>query len=437
VYDAGWREYQWRSGSRGWRRRLAPVAFVVALILGLAAAASMAGGGADLVGLAGEAVHGAHPGRAASVAGAASRVSPAFAPEAEFRLDPGDLRSVERVEGRAVVRLPDGHRARLTIDPDLQERVEKILERARPIAGAIVLLDPRDGRVLALASYAHDRALGVVPLRGEFPAASLFKLVTAAAGLEAGTVTPTTTIHTVGGGLRRLGKEHVVDNPRRERWGMTIEQALARSNNPVFGKLAVKKVGHDRLSATAEAFGFNRQIPFELPTGVSRADVPDDPLGLGKTGAGFGEVTISPLHAALLAAAIANQGRMPRPWVVESVRDPAGRVVYEGRAALLGTPIKPATARALTDMMVDTVTRGTSRRAFRGSKLARRGEIAGKTGSLDGRNPTGHYDWFAGFAPAEEPEVAVAALLVNGRLWHIKGSGAARQALEAWARSQR
>ncbi len=358
-------------------------------------------------------------------------------PASEFRLDPSDLAAIEVVDGFAVVSLPDGHRARLTLEPDLQRRLEKILTRARPIAGAIVMLDPRDGRVLGLASTARDRALGVIALKSEFPAASLFKLVTAAAGLEAGTVTPTTKIHTVGGGLRRLRPEHVRDNPKRERSVMTMEQALARSNNPALAKVAVKRVGTDRLAAAAEAFAFNRQIPFELPLGVSQADVPEDPFGLGKTGAGFGEVTISPLHAALLSAAIANEGRMPRPWIVESVTDAKGRVVYEGGPEALGRPVRAETASALAGMMVDTVTRGTSRRAFRGSKAARRGEIAGKTGSLNGTNPRGHYDWFTGFAPVDEPEVAVSALLVNGNLWHLKGSGAARAALEAFWQTRR
>lgn len=417
----GWRDYQWRQLGRPHRaRRRARTALggALAVVLGLVAYA----GRHDAASL-------------GAIAAGRTEVEASAEPEPPrplFALDPEALARVETVDGVALLPLPDGGRATLTLEPALQARLEAILARARPIAGAIVLLDPRDGRVLGLASTARDRRLGHVALRSGFPAASLFKLVTAAAGLEAGTVTPTTTIRTVGGGVRRLRPEHVKDNPRRERWAMTMEQALARSNNPVFGKVAVKRVGADRLAATAEAFGFNEPIPFELPLALSTADVPDDPLGLGKTGAGFGDVTISPLHAALLAAAIANEGRMPRPWLVAAVTAADGRVVYEGGPAPLGRPVRPQTARALGEMMVDTVTRGTSRRAFRGSRAARRGEIAGKTGSLNGKNPTGHYDWFAGFAPVTEPEVAVAALLVNGNLWHLKGSGAARAALEAF-----
>jgi cell division protein FtsI/penicillin-binding protein 2 len=435
VRTRGWRDYQTLSGRRT-RGRFPAAAFLAALVLAVAGLASWLGGSGPATSGAG--ARPAQASKAAALVGTAARVA-AWGATPEFRLDPGDLERIEAVDGRAVVRLPDGHRARLTLDLALQAAAQKTLHRARPIAGAIVLLDPRDGRVLALASTSRDGASGGVALRGEFPAASLFKLVTAAAGLEAGTVTPATTIHTVGGGLRRLQKEHVVDNPRRERWAMTIEQALARSNNPVFAKLALKKVGAGRLAKTAEAFGFNQQIPFDLPVTPSRADVPtdEDPLALGRTGAGFGEVTISPLHAALLSAAIANDGRMPRPWLVESVTDDHGRQVYEGKPSVLATPVNTRTASALTEMMKDTVTRGTSRRAFRGSLVTRRFDIAGKTGSLDGENPRGHYDWFTGFAPAEKPEIVVSALLVNGSLWHIKGSGAAREALEAWARRDR
>jgi cell division protein FtsI/penicillin-binding protein 2 len=416
VVHAGWREYQQALvRRRAWRRRGSVAALLGAVVLGIATLARLVG---------------ADDRSAATVPALSERA-------AEFHLDPADWRRAETTDGRLVIRLPEGRLARLTVDPELQRRLDMILQRARPIAGAIVLLDPRDGRILGLASTSRDPDLGLVALRSTFPAASLFKLVTASAGLEAGTVTPTTTIRTVGGGLRRIRMEHVVDNPRRERRAMTIEQALARSNNPVFGKVAVKQVGSERLAEAANAFAFNRPIPFELPLGPSRAEVPDDPLGLGKTGAGFGEVTISPIHAALLAAAIANEGRMPRPWLVESVTDGDGRILHEGGPALLVAPTTPRTARALAEMMVDTVTRGTSRRAFRGFPLARQGEVAGKTGSISGRNPAGHYDWFAGFAPVDEPEIAVAALLVNGPRWQIKGSRAAREALEAYFQTRR
>lgn len=417
---AGWREYQQALARRqAWRRRGSAAILIGALVLGI-------GTVAGLVGAEDRGDPGTSPRPDATLSGSV-----------EFHLDPAEWRRTEMADGRLVVRLPEGRLARLTVDPELQRRLETILQRARPIAGALVLLDPRGGRILALASSSRDPDLGLVALRSTFPAASLFKLVTAAAGLEAGTVTPTTTIRTVGGGLRRIRMEHVVDNPRRERLAMTVEQALARSNNPVFGKVAVKRVGSERLAETASAFAFNRPIPFDLPLGLSRAEVPDDPLGLGRTGAGFGEVTISPLHAALLAAAVANEGRMPRPWLVESVTDAGGRILHEGGPALLGAPITPQTARALAEMMAETVTRGTSRRAFRGFHLARQGAVAGKTGSINGRNPAGHYDWFTGFAPIDEPEIAVAALLVNGPRWQIKGSRAAREALEAYFQSRR
>ncbi|HWP35480.1 MAG TPA: penicillin-binding transpeptidase domain-containing protein, partial [Thermodesulfobacteriota bacterium] len=371
------------------------------------------------------------PARPAPVEGPAG-TGAASAPAPGFPLTLTDWARLATDGGTAVVPLPGGLTARLTLDPALQERLTALLAQARPVAGALVLLDPRDGRLLALTSTTRRPTPVPVALASHYPAASLFKLVTAAAGLEAGTIAPTTTVRTVGGGLRRLRPEHLADNPRRERWAMTLAQALARSDNPVFGKVAVKRVGAERLALTARAFGFDRPIPFDLPLSPSRAEVPDDPLGLGRTGAGFGEVSISPLHAALVAAAIANEGRMPRPWLVERVTDASGRVVYQGGPALLGRPITPRTARALAAMMAETVARGTSRRAFRGFRETYGVDVAGKTGSITGDDPPGHYDWFAGFAPVDEPEVAVAALLVNGPRWHLKGSGAARAALAAY-----
>jgi len=145
---------------------------------------------------------------------------------------------------------------------------------------------------------------------------------------------------------------------------------------------------------------------------------------LARTAAGFGDVYLSPVHAALIAAAVGNGGVMMRPWVVESIRDNQGKVIHRGSPAVLGRCVSEPVARSVSQMMQMTVAKGTSTKVF--SRYARRlwhdVQIAGKTGSLMGDNPPGMYEWFIGFAPADAPKIAVASLVVNRELWHIKGT---------------
>ncbi|HZX41070.1 MAG TPA: penicillin-binding transpeptidase domain-containing protein, partial [Myxococcaceae bacterium] len=142
-----------------------------------------------------------------------------------------------------------------------------------------------------------------------------------------------------------------------------------------------------------------------------------EPLELARTGAGFGDVYLSPLHGALIASVAANHGLWHAPILFErdlaSAPDPE-RVLSEERA------------RALTGMMEETVTHGTARRFFRLREL--RGAV-GKTGSLADRNPFRDYSWFVGFAPKDDPRIAVAAVVVNEPRWRIRAPWLAREAM--------
>jgi len=144
------------------------------------------------------------------------------------------------------------------------------------------------------------------------------------------------------------------------------------------------------------------------------------------------EVKISPLHAAVMMAAIANGGKMMAPGLTDRITDRKGtdKEVFAPRE--LRSLVTPGTATALTRMLSSTVTTGTSRRAFHD----RRGrpridvEIAAKTGSITGSDPRGHYSWFAAFAPAHNPRIALVALVINQDKWKIKSAQVGEQALE-------
>src|SRR5512134_51127 len=105
---------------------------------------------------------------------------------------------------------------------------------------------------------------------------------------------------------------------------MTLEEAIARSANSVFGKVAVNNVGGPVLEEYLSKFGFGQKIPFDLPVETSQGEVPGDEYELARTGAGFGEVYVSPLHMAMIMSAIASGGAMPRPVLIDRIEDRDG-----------------------------------------------------------------------------------------------------------------
>jgi cell division protein FtsI/penicillin-binding protein 2 len=354
-------------------------------------------------------------------------VHPASAPPRE-PVRVGEPR-YDAASGRWVAPLGAG-RATLTLDARLQERLERSLESYRVPWGATVLLEPRTGRVLALAE--HSRA---EPGRKGFalaavaPAASVFKIVTAAALLEKGAADGEVCWH---GGKRRLDPRLLRDDPRRDRRCSSLTSAFGHSTNVVFAKLADRDLDPSTLRSMAERFGFNAPIEFQRPVETSTARIPDDPFAAANTAAGFGAVKLSPLHGALLAAIVANGGVFVPPVLVDDARG--------APLPLPGAPVRVVdeqVAAKLAEMMRETVTAGTARKAFRRPASPLRGiAVAGKTGSLADRSPFRDYSWFVGYAPADDPQIAVATLVVNDRLWHARAPTVAKEALEAYFASR-
>lgn len=335
-------------------------------------------------------------------------------------------------EGKFLVQdLLGGEKITTTLDPTLQQRASLYLQRYELPYGAIVMTDVKSGRVLALAG--HSSAQPTVPdenwaLKAWAPAASVFKLVTAAALLERGIPANTTVCYH--GGLRGLQTHHLKNDPRRDQSCRTFSTAIAKSINPIVAKLANRYLGRSQLQDMSRRLSFNRAIPFDLPVGVSSAEIPDDPFERAKVSAGFWHTQLSPLHGALIASTIANGGLTLWPRLIDTVQDSEAKIILTA-----GQTAGPKSTRAfsadaaqkLAKMMVETTTRGTGRRGFfnrRGKALLPGIRVAGKTGSLN--KGSIHYSWFVGFAPADKPEVAVSVLLGNPDRWRLKASTAAR-----------
>lgn len=321
--------------------------------------------------------------------------------------------------GRLLVKVDDEQRV-LTLDAQLQGSLDGILRNYAPPYAAVVAIEPGTGRVLAMSEFSEAQPkLRGLTTAAIFPAASIFKIVTGAALLDAG-IAPDTR-ECFHGGKRRLSARHLVDSSR-DRSCTTLSSAMGMSANVVFAKLTKKHLDAADLRGWAEAFGFNRQIPFPIPTEISSALVPEDEFGLAETGAGFGDVYMSPLHGANVAATTANNG----VW-----RDP---VLFEDEVSPTtpGTRVMTAEqAQAMEQMLEETVTRGTARRIFRERGYRVAGAV-GKTGSLADKRPFRDYTWFVGYAPKDNPRIAVAALIVNDYVWRIRAPWLARETMRLY-----
>lgn len=336
-------------------------------------------------------------------------------------------------DGVLVADLAEGRRAVLTLDPGLQAHVESEFERFEVPYGSVVAIEPATGRVLAYVSHssanpeAGDLARDPTP-----PTASVFKIITAAALVDAG-VSPEERV-CYHGGFSRLTESDLVDSDRDVRCS-TLADAVGGSINAIFAKLAVRHLDTPTLERYASAFGFGHALPFDVPTRPSPGEVPDhesDRLEFARTSAGFWHMHMSPLHGALIGATFANDGRMPRASMVDRVLDAEGHVLYRHEPEIFRAVIPRHTARTVGRMMERTVSDGTARRAFhdpRGNPFLPGIRVAGKTGTLSNHDPYRGYTWWVGFAPADHPTIAVAALVVNTPRWRINASYAARETL--------
>jgi cell division protein FtsI/penicillin-binding protein 2 len=329
---------------------------------------------------------------------------------------------------------PDGNKVTLSINPRLQQEVFELFRRFDPPFGVFAAVEPKTGRVVSLVGYRRggesDPGLA---LRAIYPAASLIKVITASAAVEKAGVDPDRDISYCGSIYSVSKRANHLPEGRGD--CMTLSEAIAKSANVVFGKVTVNKVGADGLEQYLEKFGFGREVPFDLPVEMSRGDVPRDELDLARTGAGFGEVYVSPLHMAMIMASLGDNGAMMRPRVIDRIQDRQGVVTFQGMPEKWRDTVRPDTAQTLMKMMVKTIEMGTSRRAFgtpERTPMLRDMEVAGKTGTLSGWTPRMNFEWFAGVAPVSDPQLALVALVVNDDHWKIKGNYVGKEAFSAY-----
>lgn len=317
----------------------------------------------------------------------------------------------------------------ITADAALQRAA---LEALGDNQGAVVALDPATGAVLASVStpsFDPERLIGddaaeewerLLAADGEpirdratqelYAPGSTFKTVVAAAALDTGTaMTGTTFADPAEFDLPGSGAtiSNASNRPCNDGESATLLQAFVRSCNTIFADLAIQ-VGAVDIGITAEALGFNQEIDYEWEIPEAVWDTPtlaDDPAALGQSGIGERDVRVTPLHMAMVSAAVANDGVAVSPFSVRRIFDADGATLEEQEMAELGRAMTSETSQTLTQMMERVVTEGTGRQAAVPGV-----RVAGKTGTATGQGGFSN-PWFIGFAPVENPTIALAVFI--------------------------
>lgn len=341
-----------------------------------------------------------------------------------------------------------GNDLRLTIDSRVQQAAEAALAGYR---GAVVVLDPRTGAVLAMASsptyspgtvddqwatLSSDGANAALVDRATsslYPPGSTFKVVTLAAALQSGTATPDTQY--AGPASMDIGGAPVTNYGGSAYGPIDLRKATASSVNTVFGQLA-RDLGAQKLVAGSEAFGINAPVPFDLPTVTSLMPDPAEMTVWETAWAGIGQPVgehespagpqVTPLQMALISAGIANDGVVMRPYVINAVSDRTGQILTSTTPRPWKTALDPQTAATVTDIMVSVVSSGSGTRA----KIPGV-SVAGKTGTAEAGKSVETHAWFIAFAPAENPRMAMAIVLENAGVGGRVAAPAARGVIEA------
>jgi peptidoglycan glycosyltransferase len=339
-----------------------------------------------------------------------------------------------------------GGNVQLTLDGDAQTAAYDALGQLQdstgaPVQASVVAIQPSTGRILAMASLpsfdpnklaSHDftqvkkdydslQSADSEPLLNRaiqmtLPPGSTFKLVTASAAIESGKYTADSDVP--GGPTYQLpqttGSSGEIDNEGRDCGTDKIpfSQAMENSCNTSFAQLGVE-LGADALQKQAEAFGFNEHYLDDTgPQAIS--NFPDDANEpqAGQSAIGQYEVRATPLQMAMVAAGIANQGVVMKPYIVDSIQSPELETLRQTEPEELHQATSADTAGQVTQLMVDTVNEGTA-----GPGAIPGVQVAGKTGTAQSGIPSvPPYAWFVSFAPAQDPEVAVAVVIQKANI---------------------
>ncbi len=334
---------------------------------------------------------------------------------------------IERIYQKAFLPQERGNDVVLTVDRRLQEYISGLVS-ARKKKSSVVLLNPKTGEILAMVSYptfdpnnidkVKDDNLVNRATQGLFSPGSIFKLVTAASALE--NIEDIQQKKFECKGKITIDGQGVQCYQGKAHGELDIHQALSLSCNTFFAELGVE-LGWKKLLNTGKRFGFNDDFLFEdikvtpssLPINYRVQD-----QELAWSAVGQGKVLVTPLHMAMLAASIGNDGIMMEPKLVYRVIGRNNNIQKQLQPKVYKTVMSHEDAQILQQMMETVVSQGTGKNA-----QSKKVKIAGKTGTAE--TGTSNLAWFIGFAPADDPTLAIAVLIEDLGKGETGGSEAA------------
>lgn len=342
----------------------------------------------------------------------------------------------------------NGHSIELTIDLQYQsiadEELKKGVARTQADAGLVVMMRPQTGEVLAMANYPHvnlnkvqsSDALKNRIVSDMYEPGSVFKIVTASAALEYEVATLEKRFYAEKGKYRieYPGKKFRLINDSHPMENVTFIEAMAHSSNIVMAKVS-DLIGNERMYKQARDFGFGMATGIELPAesnGQLRKTSEWSMASLNSISYGY-EVGVTPLQIVSAYSAIANDGMLMKPYIVQRERDELGQEVYTGAPQMIRRIISKSVNDQVKQMLEGVVEYGS------GMVVKTPGvRIAGKTGTsrkhVNGKYEEGSYNAsFVGFFPADKPEIVCLVMMENPRAGGYYGATASAPVFKAIA----
>jgi peptidoglycan glycosyltransferase len=326
-----------------------------------------------------------------------------------------------------------------TFDEKLTGYINKLLRYYKSDHSAVIVIDNNTGKIKAAVGYTREgrKVNFLLPFTSTHPSASLFKIITAAELIQ-NTEVDIDSKFLYRGKSTTLYKYQL--NDKRNKWtrSQTFRKAFASSNNVIFGKAAINHLTGVNIFKMANSFGFNKDLMNEISLSKSSFIMPDSQYNLAELASGFNkETTISPIHAAMLASVIANDGILKSPTLIEKIKVENENEVGLNFDQSETRVISNETSKKLKNLMTLTIKRGTARSAFKKiSRGARKNlVIGGKTGTITGGLPYGKRDWFTAFVipkdgGIEDKGISIAVMNINIKHWYVKSAVLAKKVIE-------
>lgn len=331
------------------------------------------------------------------------------------------------------------YKVQYTFNSELESFIKTQLSIYRPDFTSIVVMDNENGQILAAVDYSRNQNVfgRDLAFTNTHPAASIFKVITAADLLE-NTHIKTDTEFSFTGRSTTLYRHQLKEPSGRRRWLRTLDlqKAFATSNNVIFGRTAIENLTPAGLKKMAEKFGFNKRLVEGINLAPSVFNIASDQYNLAELSSGLNDKTImSPVHGAVISSVVANGGILKYPIVIKSLESIADKKIIFPPLKKDEVVLTPRTSEDLRVLFQSTITEGTARASFKRSRyLLEKLEIGGKTGSLTGGEPYGKRDWFVSYAKSLEDKndkgISICVMIVNKKRWYVKSSLLAKNIME-------